>query len=300
MPWRHWKSTTPRSVTGGLPGTGFELEAAAALARRAAAADRHEARARSARQVDPLLLACQVLQAEAHVHRVVCLAVARHRAADAHRVAAGRQGLHTSIVAHSSCECSSVCFAGVVLAVPACGLAADAAGASAGERAPRSGGQADRRARVGRDHALTIAPPVARGADVRPAAAACVVVSPGAMGARRSADVVELLGRVPVFSTLEPDDLAADRRGGACRGASSRVRRCSARATPATPATSCARATRARCAATATGARSRSPRSGPATSSASWPCSRTSSARPRSRRSSRRASSACSAPTCAG
>jgi CRP/FNR family cyclic AMP-dependent transcriptional regulator len=34
-----------------------------------------------------------------------------------------------------------------------------------------------------------------------------VVVFPGGMGATRSADVVELLGRVPVFSTLEPTDL---------------------------------------------------------------------------------------------
>jgi CRP/FNR family cyclic AMP-dependent transcriptional regulator len=34
-----------------------------------------------------------------------------------------------------------------------------------------------------------------------------VVVFPGGMGATRSADVVELLGRVPVFSTLEPSDL---------------------------------------------------------------------------------------------
>jgi CRP-like cAMP-binding protein len=34
-----------------------------------------------------------------------------------------------------------------------------------------------------------------------------VVVSPGLMGATRSADVVELLGRVPAFSTLEPSDL---------------------------------------------------------------------------------------------
>jgi CRP/FNR family cyclic AMP-dependent transcriptional regulator len=33
------------------------------------------------------------------------------------------------------------------------------------------------------------------------------VVSPGMMGATRSADVVELLGRVPAFSTLEPADL---------------------------------------------------------------------------------------------
>jgi CRP/FNR family cyclic AMP-dependent transcriptional regulator len=33
------------------------------------------------------------------------------------------------------------------------------------------------------------------------------VVFPGGMGATRSADVVELLGRVPVFSTLEPSDL---------------------------------------------------------------------------------------------
>jgi len=33
------------------------------------------------------------------------------------------------------------------------------------------------------------------------------VVFPGGMGATRSADVVELLGRVPVFSTLEPTDL---------------------------------------------------------------------------------------------
>lgn len=35
----------------------------------------------------------------------------------------------------------------------------------------------------------------------------CVVVSPGVMGVTRSADVVELLGRVPAFSTLEPADL---------------------------------------------------------------------------------------------
>jgi CRP/FNR family transcriptional regulator, cyclic AMP receptor protein len=33
------------------------------------------------------------------------------------------------------------------------------------------------------------------------------VVSPGVMGVTRSADVVELLGRVPAFSTLEPADL---------------------------------------------------------------------------------------------
>ena len=33
------------------------------------------------------------------------------------------------------------------------------------------------------------------------------MVSPGMMGATRSADVVELLGRVPAFSTLEPADL---------------------------------------------------------------------------------------------
>jgi CRP/FNR family transcriptional regulator, cyclic AMP receptor protein len=47
---------------------------------------------------------------------------------------------------------------------------------------------------------------VARGAD-ETRAAACVVVSPAVMGATRSADVVELLGRVPAFSTLEPADL---------------------------------------------------------------------------------------------
>ena len=81
---------------------------------------------------------------------------------------------------------------------------------------------------------------------------------------------------------------------------SSRARPSSARATRATPATSCARATRARSAATATGARSRSRRSDRATSSASSRCSRTSAAPPPSKRSSRRASSACSAPTCAG
>src|SRR5580698_11322651 len=34
-----------------------------------------------------------------------------------------------------------------------------------------------------------------------------VVVFPAVMGATRSADVVELLGRVPAFSTLEPSDL---------------------------------------------------------------------------------------------
>ena len=34
-----------------------------------------------------------------------------------------------------------------------------------------------------------------------------VVVSRGVMGVTRSADVVELLGRVPAFSTLEPSDL---------------------------------------------------------------------------------------------
>ena len=34
-----------------------------------------------------------------------------------------------------------------------------------------------------------------------------VVVSPGVLGVTRSADVVELLGRVPAFSTLEPADL---------------------------------------------------------------------------------------------
>ena len=33
------------------------------------------------------------------------------------------------------------------------------------------------------------------------------MVSPGVMGVTRSADVVELLGRVPAFSTLEPADL---------------------------------------------------------------------------------------------
>ena len=33
------------------------------------------------------------------------------------------------------------------------------------------------------------------------------MVSPGVMGVTRSADVVELLGRVPAFSTLEPSDL---------------------------------------------------------------------------------------------
>ena len=130
----------------------------------------------------------------------------------------------------------------------------------------------------------------ARSAALRPVWYSC------AMAATRSADVVELLGRVPGVLDARARRPRADRRSSRCRASSSPARSSSARATPATPATSCATATRARSARTATGARSRSRRSARATSSASWRCSRTSGARRPSRRSSRRASSAVLGP----
>ena len=75
----------PAQRDRGLARHGLEREAACRPGAPRRAADRHEAGARAG-EVDPLLARVQVLQAEAHVHPVVWLAVARHRAADADRV----------------------------------------------------------------------------------------------------------------------------------------------------------------------------------------------------------------------
>lgn len=103
-------------------------------------------------------------------------------------------GLHTSIVAHSSCESSSARSAALGVA-GFVGVAV--ASAEAGESAPAAAAAAKSRLDV--SMLVTIASEHIR--EPR------VVVFPGGMGATRSADVVELLGRVPVFSTLEPGDL---------------------------------------------------------------------------------------------
>ena len=125
--------------------------------------------------------------------------VAGHRAADAD-VSGWSVGLQTSIVAHSSRECSSAC---ISAASP---LRRGAARRRGGRRGQRSQRRERERAQAPQcclreAMRLTIAPAPARSTARR----GCGIPVHGVD--TRSAEVVELLGRVPVFSTLERDDL---------------------------------------------------------------------------------------------
>ena len=280
------------------PGTGHELEAAPGLARRLGRADGDEARSRPVRQIDPAAWSrCRSTAGES-----ACTSSSPDWPLPGIEprmptVSGWSEGLHTSIVAHSWVDWAGDA---AVLATSVFARAEDAGCAERGSR------QQQERARPrGADGSVlasvtALEDSVARGActDAPVELSACDI--PARWPGSRSAEVVELLGRVPVFSTLvhgdleriaEPVGAAPVRagRGGVPRGRRERhlLRR-------------------------ARGSRARHPRarrrahdhardaSDRATSSASWRCSRTSSARPPSRRSSRRAWWRCSVRTCAG
>jgi CRP/FNR family transcriptional regulator, cyclic AMP receptor protein len=193
LPRRHWKSTTPRSVTAGLPATGFSSKLVPPW--------RAEAPLPTAvkPELAPLERFTQCLLAFSYCRRklMYILSCAWWSPGIEPRmpiVSGWSAGLHTSIVAHSSCESSSARSA-------ALGVVARVGAATARAEAGDSAATATAAAKSGLDVSIlvTIAPEHIR--EPR------VVVFPGGMGATRSADVVELLGRVPVFSTLEPGDL---------------------------------------------------------------------------------------------
>ena len=240
-PRRHWKSTTPRSVTR-LAGYGLQFEAAAALARGGAGPT--STKAKSSRSKDPPSASSRSCTA-AGSSCTSCrgVPVAGHRAADADRV--GLVGGVADIDRRPE-------FAGAQKRMRRrCRSRRPRRSAAAASRAP-----AGQTARLWYPPLLRTRPsprptPPPRPASAgrydhpreasdgaRPRASGCGIPGRGGSTLR---GVVELLARVPVFSTLEPDDLERIAQVSVPRH-SSRDRRCSARATRVIPVTWFARA----------------------------------------------------------
>src|SRR5271165_1146963 len=106
LPRRHWKSTTPRSVTAGLPATGFSSKLVPPWRAEAPLPTATKPELAPLERFTQLLVALSRYCRRKLMYMLSCAWPSPGIEPRMPIVLGWSAGLHTSIVAHSSCECS--------------------------------------------------------------------------------------------------------------------------------------------------------------------------------------------------